>query len=383
MRILHLADGDPREPGVGGSAVRTYEVARRLAPRHQVTVLVPHYPGARARTEEGVRWMPVGRGSDRRRARLAYLAAVGRIVVTSPHDIIIEDFTAPFSVGVAPLLSRRPRVGVVHFLFAREIGAKYGLPFHWAEAAGIRFYDELIAVSGWLARELERRVPSTTGVVTIPHALEPFPPVDARQPEHLLFLGRLDELHKGLDLLVDALARARRALGERTPRLLVAGDGPDRALMERRLHDHELDGLVTFLGRVGPDAKRDLLARAYAVLVTSRFETFGAVAAESQMAGVPCVAFDIGPLAEVAGKGGTVLVPPFDIDAFAAAISAIVLDPAKREELSRRAVLAAQTYLSWDEVAERQEEAYAMALRPRGGRGRARRRRACPPAHPG
>lgn len=381
MRILHLADGDPREPGVGGSAVRTFEVARRLARRHRVTLLTPHYPGARARTEEGVRWIPVGRGSDRRSARLAYLAAVGRTVFATPHDVIVEDFTAPFSVGVAPMLSRQPRIGVVHFLFAREIGAKYHLPFHWIEVAGIRFYDELIAVSAWLASELERRVPSTR-VVTIPHALEPFAPVDARKPEHLLFLGRLDELHKGLDMLVDALAMVRRALGDRTPRLLVAGDGPDRARMERRVRDRELEHVVTFLGRVGLETKRDLLAGAYAVLVTSRFETFGAVAAESQMAGVPCVAFDIGPLAEVVGKGGAVLVPPFDVDAFAAAVSELVIDPEKREELSRRAALAAQTYICWDEVAERQEEAYALALRSREGRGRARQRRVFPPGHP-
>jgi hypothetical protein len=52
----------------------------------------------------------------------------------------------------------------------------------------------------------------------------------------------------------------------------------------------------------GPE-KYQLMADAHAVMMPSRHETFGMVAVESLAAGGPPVAFDVGPLREVAGGG--------------------------------------------------------------------------------
>lgn len=41
-----------------------------------------------------------------------------------PYDLVVEDFGAPFSVGFAPLTTRRPVIASVQWLFARQMRAK-------------------------------------------------------------------------------------------------------------------------------------------------------------------------------------------------------------------------------------------------------------------
>lgn len=363
MRILHVADGDPRQPGVGGSAVRTTEISRRLAGRHEITVLVPSYPGARERVEDGVRWVPIGPMSGGRLGRMAYIAWAGTEVLRRSHDLLVEDFSAPFSVAFSPLYTRRPAVAVVHWLFASELGAKYHLPFGVVEGLGLRLYRNFIAVSEWLAGELRGRRPGSV-VEAIPNAVEKLAfEVEPSPPRHLLFLGRLDIVHKGLDYLLEIAARARFALGAAMPPLLLVGDGPDRARLEALVAERNLSDVVEFRGRVERREKYELIASSYAVLLSSRFETFSIVAAESLAAGAPLVAFDIGPLREVAGGGGAVLVRPFDTRSFADEIVRLVREPEVARQLREQGRRWAGRYSSWDDVAARQEEFYFKVAR--------------------
>ena len=348
MRILHLAYEDPRRPGSGGGSVRTLEIDRRLAARHEVVALVAAYPGAREQVTDGIRWVPLGPALAGRIPQLAYFALAG-LASRRPADVIVEDFGAPFSVALSPLFSRRPVVASVQWLFAREMRRKYRLPFDAVELAGLRAYDDFIAVSDWLADELRRRRPGAS-VETIPNGVDArafsIPP---KRPEHLLFVGRLDRAQKGLDLLVEAAAMAAEELGTAMPPLLVAGDGPDRADAEAWVEARGLGGIVRFVGRVEGPEKHELMASAHAVLMPSRFETFGMVAVEAEAAGAPIVAFDVGPLAGVAGPAA-VLVEPFRTDRFAAEIVGLVRDPGRRDAASREGRSWARRY-DWDRLA--------------------------------
>ncbi|HEU0243856.1 MAG TPA: glycosyltransferase family 4 protein [Candidatus Limnocylindrales bacterium] len=378
MRILHLAYEDPRRPGSGGGSVRTLEVDRRLAERHEVTAVVAAYPGARERVEDGIRWVPIGPRTASGASRLAWFALAGIEARRRRADVVLEDFGAPFSTALSPLFTSRPVVASVQWLFAREMRAKYHLPFDAVEAAGLRAYDDFIAVSDWLADELRRRRPGAL-VEAIPNG------VDARafdvpvQPaEHLLFLGRLDRDQKGLDLLVDIAAAAARELGDAMPPVLVAGDGPDGPAAQGAVAARGLGDLVRFVGRVEGDRKADLLARSHAVLMPSRFETFGMVAVEAEAAGVPVITFDVGPLRAVAGEAG-ILVAPFDTASFAREAARVVREPARRDALGSAGRDWARQY-DWDTIAERVETHLADAVgRARVGRGQPAPRTATPP----
>lgn len=361
MRILHLAYEDPKQPGSGGGAVRTREINRRLSGRHEITALVAGYPGAVSRIEDGIRWVPVGSRTGTKADRLAYFAVLGPEIARRRYDLLVEDFGAPFSVGFAPLFTRKPVVACVQWLGGAHMRQKYRLPFDRVERFGLRYYHDFVAVSGWLADEIRARRPGAA-IETIPNGIEELA-FDAESTERtcLVFVGRLDVYHKGLDLLVEAMARLETLLGGRTPPLKIIGDGPDRRAVETLVAQSGARHLVEFLGRVEGAEKYRLMANAHAVLMPSRFETFGMVAVESQAVGTPVVAFDIGPLAEVAGGGGARLVPPFDVETFAHEVANLVGNPAFVEELRQSGRCWARRY-DWDRLATLQEEHYVRVL---------------------
>ena len=363
MRILHLAYEDPLQPASGGGSVRVREINRRLAERHEITNLVAAYPGARPRVEEGMRWVPIGARTHKKVAQLSYFALLGLEVARRPHDLVVEEFGAPFSTGLSPLFTKKPVVASVQWLFASQMRERYRLPFDEVEKRGLRFYDRFIAVSGWLADELRARRPGAV-VEAIPNGVEQIA-YDARPttPQHLLFVGRLDLLPKGGDLLFEIFARIRRASERRVPPLVIVGDGPDRKAMERLAQKHDLSGLVEFRGRVEGAEKYRLMSSAYAVLMPTRFETFGLVAIESLAAGAPLVAFDVGPLREVVGGGaGARLIRPWDLDAFAQEVLRFVEDRGLRERAREAGRRWVRRY-DWEDVSLRQEEFYLRTLR--------------------
>jgi glycogen(starch) synthase len=365
LRIHHLAYEDPLQPGSGGGSIRAREINRRLADRHQITSLVAGYPGAKPRVEDGVRWVPIGPRTGAKVDRLAYFALLGPQVLRRPHDLVVEEFGAPFSVGFSPLFTRKPVVASVQWLFASQMREKYGLPFDRVERSGLRFYDRFIAVSEWLARDLRSRSPGAD-VATIPNGVEEIA-YEARptSPKHLLFVGRLDLAHKGGDFLLDIYNRIRRMRGGHVPPLVIVGDGPDRGVMERLVVRSGLSDLVRFRGRVEGAEKYQLIADAHAVLMPSRHETFGMVAIESLAAKAPLVAFDVGPLREVVGleterETGARLVWPYDLEAFAREVNHLIDTPTLAGELRGAGRRWARRY-DWEEIATRQEEYYLRA----------------------
>ncbi|MBI5087787.1 MAG: glycosyltransferase family 4 protein [Actinobacteria bacterium] len=149
----------------------------------------------------------------------------------------------------------------------------------------------------------------------------------------------------GVDLLLEAWRTA--AVGDRAT-LTIAGDGPERASLERRARD--LPG-VTWLGRVDDESLVRLLQDAHASIVPTRSgEGFGLVAAESHACGTPVVATAQGALPEVVRNGvDGLVVPPASPRALACAISLLVDDAGMRERL---AAGARRTDWSWDGVAD-------------------------------
>ena len=100
-------------------------------------------------------------------------------------------------------------------------------------------------------------------------------------------------------------------------------------------------GRVTFPGRRADvrDAYRDCDV----VICPSRRESFGRIAAEAMMNGLPVVASDIGPFRDLVSDKAGILFPVDDPNAAAAAIRNLAEDPVLRAELGRCAqVLAAK-----------------------------------------
>jgi glycosyltransferase involved in cell wall biosynthesis len=129
---------------------------------------------------------------------------------------------------------------------------------------------------------------------------------------------------KGVDVAIDACRLAGIPL-------VVAGDGPERATLERRASDAD----VRFVGHVDDRELAELRAGAALALVPSRSaETFGLAAAEAMAAGLPVVASAVGALPELVEPDA--LVAPGDAGALAAAIARVSGDAAAGKRARER-----------------------------------------------
>ena len=134
--------------------------------------------------------------------------------------------------------------------------------------------------------------------------------------------------------------------------LVVQGDGPDRAVLERRAHQRA-PGRVRFLGSSGDSAS--VLAAADVVVLPSHTEGMPAVLIEAAFTGIPVVATDVGGVATLVRHQETgLLVPPGDTDALASALRTVLRDPGGMGQ-SARAYCGARFDLAnvvplWEEV---------------------------------
>jgi glycosyltransferase involved in cell wall biosynthesis len=149
----------------------------------------------------------------------------------------------------------------------------------------------------------------------------------------LLFVSRLAR-EKNVDLLIDAMRACRVPA-----RLIIAGDGPERAALEARAAAYGLGDRIRFAGAVERRALPDLYASADAFVFPSVTETQGLVLVEALAAGTLVIAADAEPVREVLGGAGH-LVPP-GARAFADAFARVPLSP-QPEETARACAAAAR-----------------------------------------
>ncbi len=135
---------------------------------------------------------------------------------------------------------------------------------------------------------------------------------------------------KGIDILLSSLAHLRdRGL---QPLLWIAGEGPERAVLQRQAEELALAGQVRFLGHRSD--KADLLAACDALVLPSRREGLGVSALEAMAAGRAVVASSVGGLQEVVRHGETgFLVPAEDPKALADALFRLLTDDKLRTEM--------------------------------------------------
>ena len=162
----------------------------------------------------------------------------------------------------------------------------------------------------------------------------------------MLFVGRI-QAHKGLDVAIEMLPHLPDtvATGEGPVHLMIVGgpSGSDGSKEIDRLREqaHALgvDDRVSFIDPQPHDALVDYYRAADLLVMPSRSESFGLVAAEAQASGLPVVASRVGGLPYVVGSSiSGLLSNKHDPVAFAAAAAAIRDHPGFRSRLSRGAV---------------------------------------------
>jgi glycosyltransferase involved in cell wall biosynthesis len=160
---------------------------------------------------------------------------------------------------------------------------------------------------------------------------------------------------KALEVLFEAAARLRSDLP--ALKVLVAGDGPERASLEAEVRRLGLEGTILLLG-IRRDVPALLDALDVAVL-SSDYEGSPLSVMEYMAAGKPVVSTRVGGVPELIDEGRQgLLVEPRSPEALAAAVGRLLRDPDEARKLGAAGRDRQQREYSLDAMVRRIEELY-------------------------
>ena len=178
----------------------------------------------------------------------------------------------------------------------------------------------------------------------------PDPEIRDRAPLILGYVGIIG-FQDDLDQLIDALAILRHQFGRTDFCCVIVGEGDARNAVMKQSEKLGLDGSVYFPGAVYGDDLSRYISSFDICLDPDTSNPYNDRCTMVKMAeymtfGKPIVAFDL-PEHRVTAEGAAVWVRPNSLEAFASAISSLMDDPERREQLGRKGREEVERRLAW------------------------------------
>jgi phosphatidylinositol alpha-1,6-mannosyltransferase len=397
-------------PWSGGSRVYYHNLYSRLAEHHgyEVSVLTSHTDGDTAfdRAAERANLQFVRRGhslpdwrysrAPRCAAHLMRLAAF--LAREAPHALHCGDLVPQAAnAWLLHRLTGRPYLVFVHGDEISQTDKRKHQPK--LRNAIYRNAAALVAANPYALAHLERILGSTERCHLLP------PGVDSRcffQGEPSLALREDWRRHgapsapaspilltaarlvkkKGHETL---LRSVRMIVGEFPGlRYVIAGDGPERPVLERQVAEAGLAGHVIFAGDVPHERlgdyyrSADVFAMANCTDASGDVESFGMTFVEANACGKPVIGGRSGGTGAAVSEDITgLLCTPGNAEEFAAALRLLLRDPGLRQRMGRAGACRAQKQFQWESRA-RELHAITQAMLPSASRPRSYGR---PPAY--
>jgi glycosyltransferase involved in cell wall biosynthesis len=360
LRILYFVERF--WPYIGGVEVVSAQLVAELAARgHNVTVLTSRDDEELVEQEtftDGVEVhrLPLSKALRSYDVELLYAVRtkVGRLREATRPDVVHTVFTGPGILFQHQTRSVHPAPEMVSF---HGSWPQLELGRHRLLASVLQQADWVTGCSDATLADLRRLDPDLAERSSVVHNARPRSANGAAplaDPPVILAMARLTR-EKGIDLAIDAFALVRRQIP--AARLVIAGDGPERAALEERARVHGLGDAVSFLGWVSPAEQEPLFARSTVVVVPSRLEGFGLVALEAMLMARPLVATRVGGLPEVVGDEAG-LVEPEDAGALAASILTLLADPTEAARIGHAGRARAERRFTVERHVDEHEDLY-------------------------
>jgi phosphatidylinositol alpha-1,6-mannosyltransferase len=362
----------------------------------RVSVVLPDRPGlreaARGLRANGVSVMTAGIPAERDGAWAALLDPAGvprrwklaHILRALRPDVVHVNQATAESGRLALRAARGvPGVALVTTVHA-DAGPSGRRPGARREAAIDRRFRGIHAITApapTAARAIEHRYPHARGKTS---ALVPALHLERFAPQRTARWAQSFRARFGIDAeapLVGVVGRLAREKGQldliqawpgviaRVPhaRLLLAGDGPDRAAIVERCRRLRLEGSVSLLGAVPHDDVPGLLAALDVVALPARAGWLPPALLEAMAAGRPVVACAAGAVPDALTDEETgLLTRPGDAFGLASAVGRLLLDREHARALGLRAQQAAGARYTPAAQVRQAQALYERALRWRG-----------------
>jgi rhamnosyl/mannosyltransferase len=228
--------------------------------------------------------------------------------------------------------------------------------YNWTHRQLARAADHVVVPTAGYAAGFPRAGRLSVIPWGIDHAVAP-PALEKDARFTILFVGQLRP-YKGVATLIRAAGQVPDA------QVIIAGDGPERAKLER-LAARSGASNVTLLGSVSEAELAGLYARAHVVVLpsVSRLEAFGISLVEGMAAGCVPVASSLPGVREVVGDTGYTF-PAGDAEALGRILAALRVDGSERLLRSERARERSAEY-SWERTVREHLALYERLIEAR------------------
>jgi glycosyltransferase involved in cell wall biosynthesis len=165
---------------------------------------------------------------------------------------------------------------------------------------------------------------------------------------------------KGIDVLIEAIAIMARS--GRKVTATIAGEGPDSQKLRDQAKHLGVDAQIRFIGHC---PARKAFAMGRMLVMPSRAESLPYVALEAAAAGIPMIATDVGGVHEIYGPHSAELIPPDDLGALIASITAALNKPEDIRQLAENLRMRVRSEFSLATMVECNLAAYREAIAAR------------------
>jgi len=354
--------------GWGGQEIRTLtEAAGFIRRGHSVVVYAA--PGARIVAEAPrfgvpVVALPIGRKRLRGTRSLVHAFAERPVDVVNAHsstDAWLDALACAWLArwrGRAPVLVRTRHVSIP-VPKDRATRWLYRTATARVVTTGEALREQLVRDNGLDADRVDS-VPTGIDAATFAPLSRGLARADLALPATAPIIGVVATLRswKGHRYLLDAMPLLRHAAA----RLVIVGDGPQRAALEAQVDRLALRDRVTFAGQQDNVAPW-LCALDVFVLPSYANEGVPQALLQAMFAGIPCVTTEAGAIPEIARDGDTArIVAREDPHALAAAIDAILDDRDASAAMAQRAREFVVPRFGLDLMLDRMERVFRTAL---------------------
>lgn len=178
--------------------------------------------------------------------------------------------------------------------------------------------------------------------------------------KNIVYIGRLDAYHKGLDLMINAVRLKKDVFLKNNCNLFIYG--PDlknrRKIVKELIAENNVQDVVSLLEPVSGDEKEKILLDADIFIQTSRFEGMPMGILEALSYGLPCLVTEGTNMGNVIKKYNAGWVAQNDSESIAGQLENAVSDSAKYQNKSNNAVNLAEENFAWEIIAKEAVENY-------------------------
>jgi glycosyltransferase involved in cell wall biosynthesis len=363
MKILSIQYGNLNNPySHGGLAHLLKETFERMTPRHHITCFTGLLQGRTPSTEiDGIKYIRKGLSRNKYINRLSFSLINSRFKPGKDFDLVLIpwDRYAPVLIGTA---AKCPVILELNLDFF-SIPSKLNV----AEPITRYFLKSNLKKSRYIISACEALKKIASRYTKDARFFEVFPggvaeeflkyPVNPESEKYLLYIGRLDISHKGIDILLESYKAANIDLP-----LVIAGDGIDKIKVEKLIENTGLNHKVKTVGWVQGREKLELISHCLAVCMPSRVEGWGIVATEAAAMGKPVIGTKVVGLEEAILDGKTgILVPKENVEEFSRAIKLLVNNKELRRKLGNYARETAREF-TWESIAARRENFFYRVI---------------------